>query len=169
MIDFASALRRSELAALTLADLDIRPHGLLLTARRSKTDQEGRGHVVGVVHGQHAATDPIAALHHSLNRRGHTPGPLFVNLRTGHLTHDPIHGDGIARMLKRRATAAGLSAERITGHSLRSGHATTAALAGVSIEKIAAQTRHRHLSTLLERYIRPIDALQHTTSGDLGL
>jgi integrase len=68
-----------------------------------------------------------------------------------------------------RARAAGLAAERITGHSLRAGHATEAALAGVGIDRIAAQTRHRRLSTLLERYIRPAQALQLTSSRDLGL
>jgi len=35
--------------------------------------------------------------------------------------------------------------------------------------RIAAQTRHHRLSTLLERYIRPAQALQLTTSRDLGL
>jgi site-specific recombinase XerD len=62
LLGFASALRRSELTALTLADIEPKPAGLLLTVRRSKTDQEGRGQIVGVAHGQHAATDPVAAL-----------------------------------------------------------------------------------------------------------
>ena len=85
------------------------------------------------------------------------------------MTLDPFLGDGIAIMLRSRARAAGLAAERITPHSLRAGHATEAALAGVAIDRIAAQTRHRRLSTLLERYIRPAQALQLTTSRDLGL
>ena len=46
-------------------------------------------------------------------------------------------------MLRRRARDAGLAAERITPHSLRAGHATEAALAGVALDRIAAQTRHR--------------------------
>ncbi|RLV50909.1 hypothetical protein D9V37_02925 [Nocardioides mangrovicus] len=49
------------------------------------------------------------------------------------------------------------------------GHATTAALAGVSLDRIAMQTRHKRLSTLLERYIRPAQALDHTSSGAIGL
>lgn len=47
--------------------------------------------------------------------------------------------------------------------------ATTAALAGVPLDRIAAQTRHRRLSALIERYIRPMEALQVTSSRDLGL
>ena len=61
-------------------------------------------------------------------------------------------------MLRKRARAAGLAAERITAHSLRAGHATSAAVAGVALDRIAAQTRHKRLSTLIERYIRPAQA-----------
>jgi integrase len=72
-------------------------------------------------------------------------------------------------MLRTRARAAGMSSDRITGHSLRAGHATTAAAAGVSLDRIALQTRHKRLSTLIERYIRPAQALEATSSRDLGL
>ena len=169
LLGFASALRRSELAALTLDDIDTQPSGLVITVRSSKTDQEAAGQCVGVAHGQHEATDPVAALHAWLSVRGSTPGPVFTSLRHRRVTLDPFLGDGIAIMLRRRARDAGLAAERITPHSLRAGHATEAALAGVALDRIAAQTRHRRLSTLLERYIRPAQALQLTTSRDLGL
>ena len=42
LIGFAGAFRRSELVALDFGDLSFQPEGLLLTLRRSKTDQEGR-------------------------------------------------------------------------------------------------------------------------------
>ena len=48
LLGFAGALRRSELAALTLADLEAKPGGLLVHLRRSKTDTEARGQVVGI-------------------------------------------------------------------------------------------------------------------------
>ena len=69
---------------------------------------------------------------------------------------DPLTGNTITRMLSGRAAAAGLPAERVSGHSLRAGHATTAALAGVALERIAAQTRHR-------RHLRPRRALHPPT------
>jgi integrase len=172
LLGFASALRRSELTAMTLADIETRPAGLLLTVRSSKTDPEGRGQVVGVAHGQHALTDPVAAFAAWTAVRGHGPGPLFTSLRHGLVTDEPISGEAVARMLRARARAAGLATglatERITAHSLRAGHATTAAVAGVSLDRIAAQTRHRRLSPR-ERYIPPAQALQDTSSRDLGL
>lgn len=169
LLGFASAMRRSELNALTLADVEHKPGGLLLTVRRSKTDQDAEGQIVAVAHGNHALTDPVAALDTWLTLRGTTPGRLFTSMRSRTVTLEPISGDAIAIMLRKRARAAGLAAERITAHSLRAGHATTAAGAGVSLDRIAAQTRHKRLSTLLERYIRPAQALQVTSSRDLGL
>jgi integrase len=90
-------------------------------------------------------------------------------MRNRRVTTDPLSGTAIGRMLRTRAYDAGLPAERITPHSLRAGHATAAAVAGVSLDRIAAQTRHKRLSTLLERYIRPAQALDLTSSRDLGL
>lgn len=169
MLGFASAMRRSELAALDLTDISHRPGGILITIRRSKTDQDGAGQVVvGVAPGQHKATDPVAALAAWYRQRGSQPGPVFTNLRA-RLAHDPISGEAISRMLRTRARCAGVEASRITSHSLRAGHATEAARAGVPLDRIAAQTRHKRVATLLERYIRPTQALQTTSSNDLGL
>ncbi len=44
-----------------------------------------------------------------------------------------------------------------------------AAVNGAPIDRIAAQTRHRDLGTLLNHYIRPAEAMAATTSRDLGL
>jgi integrase len=72
-------------------------------------------------------------------------------------------------MLRTRSHAAGLDARRITAHSLRAGHATTAARGDVPLARIAAQTRHKDLSVLVNRYIRPLEALSTTSSRNLGL
>lgn len=169
LLGFAGALRRSELAALTLADLEPKPTGLLVHIRRSKTDQEGIGQVVGIAPGTHALTDPIAALDHWLDLRGTRPGPVFTSLRGGRPSITPVSGNVIGNAVKDRAAAAGLAGDRISAHSLRAGHATSAALAGISIDRIAAQTRHRRVDILIDRYIRPVQALQNTSSKDLGL
>jgi hypothetical protein len=39
----------------------------------------------------------------------------------------------------------------------------------VALDRIAAQTRHKRLSTLVKRCIRPAQALEHTSSRDFGL
>lgn len=170
LVGFASALRRSELAALTLDDVAWRPTGVLLTVRKSKGDQDGRGQIVAVARGEHAETDPVAALHAWLEVRDRGAGPLFSRIRRGgHVTIQPLSGAALARVLQQRAARAGLSDLNISGHSLRSGHATAAAEAGVGVERIAAQTRHRHVDTLIANYIRPTEALKTTSSAGLGL
>ena len=169
LLGYASALRRSELVALTLGDIEDKPGGLMLHIRRSKTDPEGHGEVVGVAHGQHAATDPIAALNAWRQVRGTAPGPIFTRIWGSSISLQPLTGHVPARMLRARAEAAGLDGTRITAHSMRAGHATTAALAGVPLDRIASQTRHKDLSVLVNRYIRPLEALATTSSKDLGL
>jgi integrase len=163
------AARLRQLVALTLGDLDDKPAGLMLHIRRSKTDPEGHGAVVGVAHGQHAATDPVAALNAWREIRGAAPGPVFTRIWGSTVSLQPLTGHVPARMLRARAEAAGLDGTRITAHSMRAGHATTAALAGVPLDRIAAQTRHKDLSVLVNRYIRPLEALATTSSKDLGL
>lgn len=169
LLGYASAMRRSELTALTLLDLEEKADGLLVTVRRSKTDQEGHGQIVAVARGRRPLTDPVAALAAWRKLRGHEPGPLFTRLYRSRISLRPLSGDAIARMLRTRAHDAGLDAQRITAHSLRAGHATTAALGGVPLARIAAQTRHKDLSVLVNRYIRPLEALATTSSRDLGL
>ena len=85
------------------------------------------------------------------------------------MSDHPLAPHKISRLLTARAEAAGLPAARITSHSLRAGHATTAYVAGIHIDRIAAQPRHKDLAVLLNRYIRPLDAMETTTSRDLGL
>lgn len=169
LLGYASALRRPELVALTLADIEDQPAGLMLHIRRSKTDPEGHGAVVGVAHGQHAATDPVAALNAWRNIRGTAPGAVFTRIWGSTISLQPLTGHVPARMLRARAEAVGLDGTRITAHSMRAGHATAAALAGVPLDRIAAQTRHKDISVLVNRYIRPLEALAATSSKDLGL
>lgn len=170
LLGYAAALRPSEIAALHLADIGVDSLGLLITIRRSKTDQEGHGQMVGVAVGLHAATDPVRALRAWLELRPAGPGPLFTRVPANRpIARDGIGQRAVSDLVRNRATAAGLGDLGVSGHSLRAGHATTAAVNGAPIHRIAAQTRHRDLTTLFNHYIRPADALATTTSRDLGL
>jgi integrase len=62
LVGFAGAFRRSELVALNVEDIEETAEGLRITIRRSKTDQEGHGHVIAIPHGQ--ITCPVHAPHH---------------------------------------------------------------------------------------------------------
>jgi len=170
LLGYASALRPGELSALDLADIKTKPAGVLIAIRRSKTDQDGQGQLVGVARGEHRQTDAIRALHAWLAIRPTGPGALFTRVyRSGITTSERIGPRAVSRLVQARANEAGFDDMPVTGHSLRAGHATTAAVNGAPIDRIAAQTRHRDLGTLLNHYIRPAEALARTTSRDLGL
>ena len=62
LMGFAGAHRRSELVALTLADVTLHPtDGLHVRLRRSKTDQEARGTVKALPYGRDPVTCPPCA------------------------------------------------------------------------------------------------------------
>ncbi len=64
LFGLAGALRRSELVGLTVADVTpSRADGLVLTLRRSKTDQQGAGRTVTLPYGVHPQTCPVCAHH----------------------------------------------------------------------------------------------------------
>lgn len=97
-------------------------------------------------------------------------GALFTRVyRSGTVTTERIGPRADSRLVQARANAAGFDGIPVSRHSLRAGHATTAAVNGAPIDRIAAQTRHRDLGTLLNHYIRPAEALATSTSRDLGL
>ena len=64
--------------------------------------------------------------------------------------------------------AAGLDPDHYSGHSLRAGFATSAALAGATEIAIARQTRHRSM-TALRGYIREADLFKLNAATTVGL
>jgi site-specific recombinase XerD len=141
---FGAALRRSELVGLDRDDVEQHPRGLLLTLRRSKTDQQGRGHKVAVVDGKLKVPQAVQAW---IDAAGIGSGPLFRGCDRGKILDTPLDGGSFARMLKRRVEAVGLDPKLFSGHSCRRGFATSADEAGADLQSIAGQLRHAKLDT----------------------
>ena len=70
--------------------------------------------------------------------------------------------------MKRLAVTAGLDPTEVSGHSLRAGLVTAAALAGVSDRVIAKTTRHKG-TAMLRRYIRDASLFKENAAGSVGL
>jgi integrase len=142
LVGFAAALRRSELVALDRCDVAETAEGLVVTLRRSKTDQEGQSRKIGVPYGSNPATCPVRALRAWTEIAGVVDGPLFVTVdRSGRPGTARASDRAVARAVQRAAQGAGLDRARYAGHSLRAGLATSAAAAGASERSIMAQTR----------------------------
>ncbi len=154
LIGFAGCLRRSELVGLDVADLVETPDGLILTIRRSKTDQEGEGALVGIAYGSYRPTCPVRAWRAWAQAADLREGPAFRAVsRHGHVGATRLYPGSVARIVQRRVAAAGLDPADFAGHSLRSGFATAAARAGVADRSIMRQGRWRS-SASLDGYIR---------------
>ena len=165
----AGALRRSELVALDVEDIAVCPEGLRVTLRRSKTDQDGAGRLIGIPYGSRLATCPVRAYQAWLTASGITAGSLFRGMDKGsHLISDRLTDRSVAKIIQRLAHTAGLDTKRFSGHSLRAGHATTAARAGVSERTIMRTTGHRS-EKMVRRYIRDGTLFQDMSAASLGL
>lgn len=161
LVGFFGAFRRSELCDIRSNDLEFFQDGVLITLRRSKTDQERRGRVVAIGAGE-AGCCPVRALHEWLSASGIAQGPVFRAVsRAGSVSDRALSPEAVNLIIKARVRAIGLDPARYSGHSLRAGFATAAAHAGIPTWRIRAQTGHKS-DTMLERYIRHEAALPIT-------
>ena len=172
LLGFGAALRRSELVALTLGDIEtVADRGVRVLIRRSKTDQQGEGQTVAVwANPDQPDFCPAVALERWMEHRRMAPDldwtasaasragrPLFCAVtKSGRLTGTGLSDKAVARLVKQAATAAGLDAERYSGHSLRAGLATAAGDEGAGLAELMRQTRHRSTAVALG-YLRPAD------------
>ena len=86
LLGFAGGFRRSELAGLAVDDIRVEKDGLVITLRRSKTDQEGQGRKVAVPYGSHPETCPVRAYREWLEAAGIVNGAVFREIdRQGRL------------------------------------------------------------------------------------
>ena len=155
LLGFAGAFRRSELVALDVEDIDQLEEGFEVTIRKSKTDQDSHGQIIGIPGGTKVNTDPIEAVKRWLKEAGITTGAIFRHIdRHGNLYPDRLADRTVARIVKECAEAAGYDPKIFAGHSLRSGFVTEAAKGGASDHEIQQTTRHRSTKSL-EHYKHP--------------
>lgn len=166
-IGIAGALRSSNIALLTLADVSPALRltgGYLLHIRHSKTDQTGEGAFIPVASSANYRLDPTRHLRlwltlmeglHSYTPASHPDLPLFPTIRGTHgLTSDPIAVASltITHLLRKHMTDAGITtveeAEAFSSHSLRATFITLSSQAGVPEASIAAVSGHRDMGTL---------------------
>jgi integrase len=143
--------------------------GLTVTLRRSKVDQEGAGRKIGIPYGSNPDTCPVRTVQSWMEQAAITAGPVFRSInRHGHVKTGRLSGIDVARVVKKLVDRAGLDAPKYAGHSLRAGHATSAAIAGASERSIMNQTGHRSVQ-MVRRYIRDGNLFRDNSAGKLGL
>jgi integrase len=145
----AGALRRSELVALDVEDVRFRTEAMVLRLHRSKGDQEGEGADVVIARGTHPETCPVRAMGW-LRRSGIAYGAVFRRITAAGTIEARLTGNGVWKILRRRAAAAGLTVdetERLSPHGLRAGFITEAYLHGALDEQVQQHARQKSIAT----------------------
>lgn len=152
VIGFGAALRRSELVAIRVEDIEHTPDGIRLTLPRSKTDQEGAGQTVAILDGPRLRVRATLAAWQAA--AGIESGPLFRSIEKSESVQPRAISDrAVADIIKKRAAAAGLDPALFSGHSLRAGFLTSAAGSGAGLFKMMEVSRHRSIETV-RAYVR---------------
>lgn len=176
-LQYDMGCRASELCHLQLHDLRWEtPDRVLITISRSKTDQAGKGRVVGVeaVRDVDWDVDPVRLLQvylPTLAAAGHERGPLFPEVFSapprkdgrvaGTVRTQEISYKAYEAAFNRAVRKSGVDRDPVTGkkrhvstHSNRAGMITAAADAGLPLEKVAPRTGHSPSSKVINRYFR---------------
>ena len=184
LLGFNGMCRRSELAGLDITDVrSAGEEGISLYIRYSKTDKTAQGAEVSIPFGQHARTCAVRATRAwtaTLAEHGITDGPLYRPVdRHGRIGGEPgmsgaasrrLSGKSVSDIVHRRAVAAKLeNPDGYTGHSLRSGAATSAYLAGAPVAEIALHGRWSEKSPVVLGYIRAVDQWRNNPMKGIGL
>jgi site-specific recombinase XerD len=169
LLGFAGAFRRSELVSLNIEDLRFTSNGVEILVKRSKTDQLGEGVLKAIPLGSAPELSPVRALEAWIALLGRQAGPLFVSIaKGGRIAEQRLSDRSVALIIKKRLLSAGLDPADFSGHSLRSGFATQAALNGASDRSIMNQTGHRSRQ-MVDRYVRRVSVWQDNAVTRLGL
>jgi site-specific recombinase XerD len=149
LLGFAAALRRSELVALDVDDLEFVDAGLIVHKRRSKTDQDGAGAEIAVPHG--VKLKPVAAVRAWLDAAAIAAGPVFRPIgkgTRGAVKPARLTDKSVADIVKRYAAAAGFDPAVYSGHSMRAGFITSALEHGVDFFRIMDVSGHRDVDVM---------------------
>tara|TARA_B100001057_G_scaffold57602_1_gene51053 strand:+ start:40 stop:996 length:957 start_codon:yes stop_codon:yes gene_type:complete len=154
LIGFSGGFRRNEIVSLDYEDIDFVSEGLKITIKRSKTDQFGEGYVKGLPYFDKTQYCPVLSVQKWIKVSKINSGPLFRRFTRGsNLSENRLTDQTVALLIKEYLKLAGIDNKNYSGHSLRSGFATTAAEAGAEERTIMAMTGHKS-TEMVRRYIK---------------
>ncbi len=170
LVGFVGALRRSEIAALTVDQIADHPNGLVISLPRSKTNQTGeQTELVVLPRSGNPDRCPVVALERWREAAGVHDGPLFRPVAKSNTpTNRPLNEASVNMLVQQAISRAGIDPARYSAHSLRAGFVTWSHLRGASDRAIAHQTRHRSMSAL-GAYVRIEQVWTDNAATMLGL
>ena len=169
LIGFSGGFRRNEIVSLDYDDLDFVPEGLKITLKRSKTDQFGEGTLKGLPYFDSSQYCPVLSLKKWIETSNINSGPLFRRFSKGSkLTDNRLTDQTVALLIKKYLNLAGIDSKNYSGHSLRSGFATSAAESGAEERSIMAMTGHKS-TEMVRRYIKEANLFKNNALNKIKL
>ena len=154
LIGFSGGFRRNELVSIDLEDVEFVFEGLKITLKKSKTDQFSEGFTKGIPHFENSSYCPVKNIRYWLNVSKIKKGPVFIRFSKGtKITNKRLSDQSVALIIKEYLIKAGIDSKNYSGHSLRSGFATSAAEAGAEERSIMSMTGHKS-TEMVRRYIK---------------
>ena len=154
LIGFSGGFRRNELVSIDLDDVEFVFEGLKIKLKKSKTDQFSEGFTKGIPHFENSLYCPVNNLKKWLNISKIKKGPIFTKFSKGSkITNIRLSDQSVALIIKEYLIKSGINSENYSGHSLRSGFATSAAEAGAEERSIMSMTGHKS-TDMVRRYIK---------------
>jgi site-specific recombinase XerD len=169
LIGFSGGFRRNEIVSLDYEDLDFVQEGLKISLKRSKTDQFGEGSVKGLPYFDNSEYCPVVSILKWIEISKINSGPLFKSFTKGSkLSNNRLSGQTVALIIKYYLKIAGIDSRNYSGHSLRSGFATSTAESGAEERSIMAMTGHKS-TEMVRRYIKEANIFKNNALNKIKL
>ena len=169
LIGFSGGFRRNEIVSLDYEDLDFVKEGLKISLKRSKTDQFGEGLVKALPYFNNSNYCPVTSLNKWIKISNINSGPLFRSFRKGSkLSEKRLTDQTIALIIKKYLNLAGIDSKNYSGHSLRSGFATSAAESGAEERSIMSMTGHKS-TEMVRRYIKEANLFKNNALNKIKI
>ncbi len=147
LVGFAGGFRRSELVSITKEDVEFVKEGVKIFVKKSKSDQSGEGMTKAIPSFKYNDYCPVESLR------------IWMYEHRNDLVF-PISDKNVALIIKKYTQKAGLDHNKYSGHSLRSGFATSTAESGASERNIMTMTGHKSVD-MVRRYIKEADLFKN--------
>ena len=157
LIGCAGGFRRSELVEIEAEDIDFVYEGVKIFVKRSKTDQSGEGMTKGIPYFSNPEYCPVVSLKKWIEKSKIKSGKIFS-----------MSDKNVALTIKKYAALAGLDANKYSGHSLRSGFATSTAELGAEERRIMAMTSHK-TTQMVRRYIQEANLFKNNALNKIKI
>ncbi len=157
LVGFSGGFRRSELVAINFEDLDFVTEGVKIFVKRSKTDQSGEGMTKGIPYFSNPEYCPVISLKNWIKKLEIKSGKIF-----------DMSDKSVALTIKKYTALAGLDPNKYSGHSLRSGFATSTAEMGAEERSIMAMTGHK-TTQMVRRYIQEANLFKNNALNKIKI